>query len=166
MITSIEDYEKGVYELPFSSITAKQLECYIDEFEPQYLNDLLGCELANLFIDDLDNGLPQSERFLNIYNEFCVSDYCSYLKSLGMKIMIKGFIYWEYGITLTADLSMLGANNSTGENQVVTKQSATRLLPNYNRSIDTYDAIQRFICNNKEVYPEFKGTEKGYAGII
>lgn len=166
MITSYKDYQTGVYQLPFSSISAKNLTSYIAEFEPEYLSDLLGCELADLLNADLDENTPQSERFIKIFEPFCETIRCEYTKSLGMKIMLKGFMYFKYGNSLTNDLTSVGAKNNDSENASTVKASATRLISNYNRSIQTYKSIQDYICENADTYPEFKGVEKEFISFL
>lgn len=167
-ITKHTDYETGVYKLPFSSITKKDLTSYIDTYELKYLQDLLGCELAKLFIADLTGveNAPTEDRFIYIYNAFCNDETCHFERSEGIKVMLQGFMFWEYGKTLTTELAMNGAVDSSSENSTRGKQSGTKLLSNYNNSITSYTAIQEYICGNEEIYPEFKGKRKEYTSFL
>lgn len=165
-ITKTIDYKTGVYQLPFSHITKDDLSVFIEELEPIYLDDLLGCELAELFIADCNNGVFTEPRFQVIYDQLCNESFCEYKRSLGIKIMLKGFIYFEYGRTLTNQLLMEGAQRSISENNTNVSQFSTRIIPNYNRSVDTYKAIQQYICDHKSDYPEFKGKDKNYSSPL
>lgn len=166
-ITKYTDYQAGVYKLPLTDHTVSELTSFIGTYEKIYLEDLLGCELAALFIANLDgDGIPVDPIYKTLYDSFCNDNACEFQRSLGMVIMIKGFIFWEYGKTLTVSLGSVGATQSDGENTVSAKQSATKLIPNYNRSIGTYSAIQQYICENRDVYPTFKGRIKEFTGFL
>jgi len=168
-ITKISDFEAGRFRLPLNPDLIKQLDAFIDENEECYLEDLLGCELATLFIADLDvDNIPQTPRFVQIMDKFCEDvNECGYrIKSAGIKEMLKGFIYFYYGRSLTSILSSVGSIKASGENSQPSLQASTLLRKNFNYSIDTFQAIQEYICINPETYPEFKGIERNYIGLV
>ena len=73
---------------------------YIESNQKEFLIDLLGATLYDLFIADLDpsTGLPLSTRFLNIFNAFHLDDTIGtgeQKKSKGIKVMLKGFTYFN-----------------------------------------------------------------------
>lgn len=115
----------GIYSTAKDEFTAAEVQVFIDQHEPHYLLNLLGVELYNLFIADLNDDVPQSQRFLNIYNAFTEqgdgngfifytgSPFCpcvqpsvtggllpgqqqAIYQSFGMKDMLLGFVYLEY----------------------------------------------------------------------
>lgn len=58
----------GLYKIAQDNNTADILAAYIEKYEQKYLIDLLGFELYELFIDDLDvSDEPQTARFVTIY---------------------------------------------------------------------------------------------------
>ena len=99
-ITSINDYKAGGYSLPLNDVTKKDLITDLNRYERKYLCDLLGYEVFNLFIADLDTGtnIPTEQRFTDIFNELNVSSECHGGKfiSFGIKEMLKGFVSFEY----------------------------------------------------------------------
>jgi hypothetical protein len=166
-ITKLSDYEAGRFALPQNQISNKQLIQFIVEVEPEILNKLLGCELAKLFIDDLSNE-PKEDRFIKIYDPFCedVNNCGRILDSNGIVNMLKGFIYFYYGRTLSSRLTSVGAKKVDSENSTNTKESSTALIRNYNYGVETYKAIQEYICLNAEIYPEYNGINKKLIGYL
>ncbi len=167
-ITTIDQYKGGVYALPLNDQYTKTFMAFVAEYEPIYLQDLLGCELSKLLIADLTaSNIPQADRFKSIWNPFCIDEDCdTLLRSEGIVEMLNGFIYWEYGKTLTNILGKSGSKRNNDENSNDVPDSGTELLPNYYRSIEAYQAIQDFICLNESDYPEFNGQMKEYAPMI
>lgn len=168
-ITQISDFEAGRFALPRNPDLMKQLDAFIDENEECVLDDLLGCELAALFIADLDvDNIPQTQRFIDIMNKFCVDvNECGHIiKSNGIKQMLKGFVYFYFGRSLSDILSTVGAIRASGENSKQALQASTLLRNNFNYSIDTFQSIQEYICLNPEEYPEYNGVERNYIGLV
>jgi len=168
-ITNISDFRVGRYALPQNQDSIKQLDAFIGEYENDLLDELLGCELASLFIADLDvDNVPASPRFVAIMDKFCQDmGLCRVqLKSLGIKEMLKGFVYFYYGRSLTDVLTTVGAKRASSGNSENTQQAATLLRKNYNLSVNTYKAIQEYICINSVDYPEFNGINKVHLTLI
>ena len=72
----------GYYDISTDTFTGIDLETYISDIEPIALRRLLGVELYNLFIADLDgNGVPQTAIYQAIYNAFDVDYNCTIISS-------------------------------------------------------------------------------------
>ena len=59
------------FYIPFNASlcgSVEQLQGYIERYEKKYINQLLGVDLANLFIADLVDQIPQQDIYLAIYN--------------------------------------------------------------------------------------------------
>lgn len=161
IVLETSDFEEGFYRIPFSEYTEVSLQEVINDKEEYYLSMLLGIELKDLFVADLSGGVPVSAIYLDIFNPFIKDiNECKY-QSLGIKTMLKGFIYWEYmreanyKVSESANLSVLNENSSALEfenNEILAEKR-------YNRSKFTGDAIQQFICDNDDVYPTYDGEE-------
>lgn len=142
--------------------TEDDLQTYIDEFEVEYLQEMLGCELYELFVADLVNGVPQTQIYIDIYNKFCIDDdLCGTQRvSEGIVKMIEKFIFWEYikdqKVKDTSSGNVVNVNEASRE----TVFSATRVFDTYNKAIKSYKAIQWFICENSSDYPKFNGSNK------
>ena len=68
-----------------------QLDFFIEKYENYYLVRLLGAELYTLFIADLtvtNPQIPQTSRFLNIFNLFNIDDNNCIVISEGIREML------------------------------------------------------------------------------
>ena len=168
-LTQLSDYQVGRYKAPLNQFDAKDLLSDLPFWEDKYLCDLLGNELMELFIADLDSdNVPQTERFQKIYNKLVFIDHCQNVKrrSLSMLDMIKGFVLFEFSIAIENQSSLVGTKGNKSENSKKMPMSSSKIPELYNHSIDYYEAIQVYICQNYEDYPEFAGVVKTYLSII
>ena len=161
-IVQISDF-KGFHKLTVTSYNDYLIQSYIDRYEDDYLNKLLGCDLKDLLIADLIGGVPTNPDYLAWFNPFCeevVSCYnkCT-LESKGLKDMLKGFIYYHY----TRD--NVNIQHATGVSKV--QSEISNKLDNinlertaeirYNESVGSYKAIKSKVkgtkcyCKNKDV---------------
>jgi hypothetical protein len=93
------DFGKGKWELATGIYEQQKINGYIDLYTNRLLAELLGVDLYNLFVADLDpiTFVPQDPVYLAIYNAFMhEGGNCNIIISDGMVDMIKGFIYFEY----------------------------------------------------------------------
>ncbi len=70
------------------------LDTYIEKYEKDFLISLLGAELYLLFIADLDTAIPQvpqTTRFLDLYNSFDIDEDNCIRSSEGLRKMIVQF---------------------------------------------------------------------------
>jgi len=159
-----------ISESDFSDIIATdvyseaELTLAIDEFEKPLLYELLGIELYDLFVADLDvNGEPQAAKYLTIYNAFVkeINDYM--VTSQGMKKMLVQWVYFYYARTQSQNNSIQGNVQSQGTINQPSTMSYGTLVTNYNKCIDNFRAIQTYIESVKDTdYPTFKGVYKEY----
>lgn len=183
-LTKPSDY-KGSVKIAQNDFDTDFLQDYLDEKEPDYLRDLLGCELYDLFVADLINGIPQTQRFIDIYNAFCndidsicfidpiwnawfIESFCfnEQNRSRGVMEMLKGFMYFEYVRDQPIANSSVGPNVSVGIASDLVPLNSTAIKKAYNKSIKDYWNIQFFIQDNETDYPEFNGVIKRSISIL
>lgn len=175
----------GYYKIAQDGNSATLLTAYIEKYEKEYLVDLLGYDLYLLFIADLTANVPQTTRFLTIFNElsyntnsgdvvFIPSEYndSDYAKryrqkskvptlSTGIIKMLKGFIYFEFVKEYGVQVSQTGVVIGKNENSDTSDSKALGLVESrYNDSINSYKVIQNYINANSEMYPEYEGVNK------
>lgn len=152
----------GFYQIGRTNFS--ELQVYIDDLEPERLRDLLGCDLYDLFIADLDgNGNPQTQRFIDIFNPFCDDDGNTegiQQRSQGIPVMLKGFVYYDYVKDSGFSNLITGNVKNDFSNSAIATSVEYGLRQRYNRAIRSYEAIQWFICDNSATYPEYNGIEK------
>jgi hypothetical protein len=158
-----QDFKDGVITLAVTKLTEDRLQIFIDTFQKNYLQDLLGCELYDLYIADLNGtGDPQTQRFIDIYNAFCLDeDKCQrQVRSIGIFEMNKRFIYFEWERQNKTKNSQTGPVVNQNEVSREADFSEAGLYRIYNEAVKTYQAIEWFICDNLTVYPEYNGINK------
>lgn len=163
MFLSTTDFT-GVYQISngASSQDAK-IDEYITDNQEDFLIDLLGCDLYDLFIADLVNDVPQTQRFIDIFDKFCIDDTVGTGKqkrSKGIKVMLKGFTY--YNIVRDSDFFNTISGNVRNDMSNSSAVSGVEMGINerYNIAVGSYWAIQWFICDNLTDYPEYNGVSK------
>jgi hypothetical protein len=160
-VTSSEFNNK--FELSVGMYSDDKIQAYIDRYEESYLVQLLGVELYNLFIADLDvSNVPQASRFVKIFNPFNEQVAFSLMMSKGIKDMLMGFIYFEYLKDLITQTTSVGVVKPEEQNSKVITAHTT-IYGKYNESIKTFNAIQDYIFFNMNTYTEFRGIGKQYA---
>lgn len=157
MITTPNDYT-GFYQIAGNSFSDDELETYIVEQQRERLIDLLGINLYNLFIADLDeNNEPQTTRFQEIFNPIAVDVNGVQTRSKGIPTMLKGFTYYNF----VKDSDFVNTITGNVKNDFSNSKTAMAvqygLYQRYNTAVMTFEAIQQYICDNSETYPEFNG---------
>lgn len=149
----------GEYKLSQSRFT--ELDTYILKYEKYYLLRMLGNDLYNLFIADLNGAtpqVPQSARFLAIYNPFNTIPSCdSLVISEGMKVMLIQFIYFHYLRDSNHFNTIAGQVTNNTENSNNTPYQGN-LIEVYNSGVVNYSNIQQKIEEDLVTYPETLGS--------
>ena len=151
-IIQIADFAGTQYSLPEQKYISYQN--YLDKYEKRFLVNLLGADLYDLFIADLVSGVPQTQRFIDIYDAFAIDDNNSVRYSEGMKVAALQYVYF-YAVR---DLSVKKTNTGVvfNNNEVSTGPfySGYNIVEAYNEAIKNAKEIQWYICDNDDVYPE------------
>ncbi len=148
----------SVYKLPQDTLTVDRLQSIIDEWEQRNLRYLLGGVLYELFIADLVNGVPQSQRFINIYEPFFYTEYGCVIESEGMKTMLLGLVWGRYVELYDVSNTTQGTKSLSSANSENIGLQNSKMYDFYNNGVDSYRAIQYAICQNSTDYPEFEGV--------
>jgi hypothetical protein len=146
----------GKWSIATDDYTDDHLNDYINTYEKRFLVFLLGSELFDLFQADLVAQVPQTARFISIFNEFYIDDGSCVFVSEGMKKMLLGMVYFQY----VRDQSLKNTVSGTVRNQaeLATQQPAfNSVVQRWNQSTDTFQNIQWYICDNSTTYPEYNG---------
>lgn len=156
------DFGKGKYELHHGMYEQAKIQQYIDKYEKQTLIKLLGVELFNEFVLDLVGNVPQSAKYLKIYNPFeYENDSCNIHISEGMIDMVKGFVYYQYLKDLTNTVAISGNVRPKGENSENVSTLNSMIYTRYNDSVRTLKSIQFYICDYSNDYLNYNGVTMG-----
>ena len=145
---------KGQTETAKDIFTTSDLQLYLDKFEVRYLQELLGCELYEEFAIDFAilGNTPTDPKFIAIWNMFCKDDSCHIHRSEGIVEMLSLFIYFEYLRDQPVKNNIAGPQLNDQANSTMATSTQTNMFTNYNEALESYNAIQWYICNNPDNY--------------
>ena len=171
ILIASNDFNNGEYVINNNDNTKQNLKEFISNYEKAYIYELLGIELGNLFIADLDSitNKPQTQRFIDIYEPIFFKKYNKIYQSKGLKEVLKGLVYGEFTNSQNYKNTINGNTQSiyqVGETGETVSSLRNGVIIKYNKSVSSFYAIQLYICDNKTVYPEFDGVTKDYASSI
>lgn len=151
----IDSFTTGKLKIPTTKFTLDDLQECIDEQEESVLVDLLGLDLYNKFIADFDN-LPVNEfseaRFISIYDKFWLYDNCYRIKSEGIFEMLRYNIYFMYMREIDTSKRSTGFQQEISDNATRVSAKSAGIDNIYNKFVNTYQAIQQYICRNPQDY--------------
>lgn len=168
----------GRWNVSLNKFGEDDLQEYIDSYTNEIMRDLLGCELMTLFsldlVADVDGrDVPQTAIYIDIYAKICddtlLTCCCgcdTNMDSYGMIDMLKSMIrfYWLRDQKYKQTVS--GTSVMDSENSVVIKSTHYGLTKQYNRGIESYQAIQCYIDNNSTDYETYNGKCKSLVGWL
>lgn len=163
-----EDFlENPLYDIALTFQAETELPKLIEVIEKDILEELLGCDLYDLFIADLNGDVPQIPQaaiYLNIFNSICIDE--DSIRSYGIKDLLMAFVYFEWHRYNQNKSVSSGIVRADSENTSLANLTSTNIYEKYNRGIKSYQAIQRYICDNSTDYPEYEGMKKQFASWI
>ena len=76
-----------------------------------------------------------------------------------MKEMLKGVIFFHYvrDNNMYHTITGLVSNNNENSNAEIKEKGGQYITQKYASALETYSAIQQYIKDNSDVYPEYKG---------
>lgn len=156
-ITTPSDYT-GQYKITKNKHNQDDVQTCIDSVEDSILFELFGVDFKAIVLDGVANLDPIYEV---LFDPFTFQDSCDRIwQSKGVKEMLLGFVYFEWYATHSVAVTIDGQRENESENS----KSASSLKSNnekrYNDAVKTYRAIQAYIIEHLEDYPEFKGQSK------
>lgn len=162
-ILDIADFDSGKSEINYNSYQEVNLQAYIDRYEKEYLIELLGVTEYNAFIADLVSGVPQSAKYLVIYNSLAVEINSCNITTNGMKEMLKGFIYFHYVRDNMVNQTTVGSKQTESENSKNISATSAFIQSRFNDSVDDFKNIQYYIEENDGDYTDYNGQKIGYS---
>lgn len=170
-ITKLSDYTDR-FAIAQNRLTESKLQASIDFYEPVYLKKLLGKDLYDLLIADLDpvTGLPTTQRFIDIWEPIYIEDnhcFCSHnLTSEGIPEMLKGFVFFEYTRKQNQKNTIVGNVKGDAENSTNIDNQNSYMIEIFNWSVMYYKTIRHILITEPDIYPEYKGRDMDFSTII
>tara|TARA_R110000744_G_scaffold148351_2_gene261395 strand:- start:11112 stop:11612 length:501 start_codon:yes stop_codon:yes gene_type:complete len=133
-----------------------QIDFYIEKYERKYLLGLLGAELYTLFVADLtatNPQIPQTTRFLDIFNSIQLDEGSCIITSEGIRKMLTQLIYFHY----VRENQVENTAGGTVRNAVELGTNASFMgneVQAHNEGVRNSHAIQWVINDKSDIYPE------------
>lgn len=168
-ILQIADFEEGIYTIPLAANQEAILQEYLNDIECEYLPRLFGVDLSDLFIADLVGGVPQTQRFIDVFDKFQVQPEDCFIgdeiyQSLGIKELLKRIVYFFYIRGSFVRLTNNGPKITVSENSENPNPLFNEMFTRWNEAVDYWIAIQyRMSTEDPNTYPEYKGVREQYA---
>ena len=162
LIVDTTDFSSGKYKVSQSIHT--DLALYIARYEKQMLVELLGAELATLYIADLTNKVPVTAKYLSLHNAFFEDDGDKIRSSSGVKDMLLGFIWFEYTRDLVVKNTINGLTKNLSEASEGIQFTENVIYQFYNEAVRTHNTIQWYIDEHATDYLEYNGQCKQITG--
>lgn len=161
-IVQTTDFATGDIKISQNNTGENDLEIVITGVENDILPDLFGNELYDLFIADLaepTEGEPTDQRFIDVFEPFRKEiGSCEILKSEGIKRMLMWFIFAEYSRDQSFQNTVTGTVMNKAENSNIVSGAKSGWAIKYNKGVDSYNDIRRFMHEESETYPEGEGV--------
>ena len=163
----------GRYQIPQPFNGDVTLQEYIDHYSNYYFNNLFGAELYQEYLTGIGTSDPIYTKLrdpfaedIQLYDDIDERFCNQVLISEGVDKMLICLIYAHYQRedlpTPTAG-GNITINPSGGE---LENDDRTNVFNIYNQGINTYQAIQQYIVENRTDYPNFKGEYRGKTWLI
>lgn len=162
-ILNISDFDQGKSKIAYNTYQQSDLQEYIDRYEKQYLIELLGVVEYKALIADLVNGVPVTQKFIDIFNPIAEEIHDENVNTRGIKEMLEGFIFFHYVRDNMVTQTTGGSKRTESDNSQNISWTSALIQSRFNDSVDDYRGIQYYIENNDVDYPDFNGKHMGYS---
>lgn len=157
-ITTTSDFKNGQYKININKHNELNVQACIDSVEELALIQLFGVEFKDIVLQGVVDLDP---IYVKLYDPFVFQDSCDRIwQSKGVKEMLLGFIYFEWYATHSVAVVLDGQRENESENSKVASSLTANNEKRYNDAVKTHRAIQAYINENLDIYPEFKGKGK------
>lgn len=119
---------------------------------------ILGVTLGNAVIEYIGDPDPVNDDFDYIINPFQLDSDCGIIESKGLKYAVMGQIYFSRQIGAKMQInSVSGSMTPSVESAENSSTVHSVVFDKTNDTIRTIHAIQRYVADNRDKYPDFNG---------
>lgn len=147
---------------------AQEVESFIDQYEPEYLNCVLGLGLYRAFLQGTEGSGTPAQRWADLLHgaDFTYRG-CLYrwpgftpLAPAPKISPIAYYVFYQYVNNKVTDFHLVGEIASDTDNNRNTSPT-DRLVDTWNRLVDLNRLLYQFLKVNKAVYPEWQESCAG-----
>ena len=165
ILVQTTDFESGENQIAQTIQTTPLLQTYIDRYEEIFIKQILGVDLGQLFIDDIQ-GLDSDSSAIEDRFEVLIDPLIyqtsdgSILSTYGIKDILCKMIFFEYVTANQARHTQSGVTlNQSEVSTTMSPESATRYAEaKWNDAVGQIRTIQYYCSRFKSSdYPEYNG---------
>ena len=157
MILETSDFDNGITKLGQNDLIEADLETYFtDAIETAMIYMIMGKIEGDLFIADLDvNGEPQTAKWTAIFSEFNWVYGSSTWFNIGLKEILKYFVYSEY-VGGQGVFNQIGGNYSLNQEASTPESLVKKADVIWNRGVMNVANLQSYMNDNLASYPDLE----------
>ena len=157
MILDADDFDSGYARIAQDDLDIADLETYLtDAKETAIIYSIMGKTEGDLFIADLDvNGEPQTAKWIAIFSEFNWIYGSSTWFNIGLKEILKYFIYSEY-VGGQSIINQMGGNSSINQEASTPEGIIKKSTIVWNRGVLNTNNLQAYMNDNISDYPDLE----------
>lgn len=129
---------------------------FIDTYEPEYLQNVLGYDLWKAFDEGTQGSGTPDQRWIDLLEgkEF---DYCgTTLKLIGFNnAPIQNYVYYQFLDNEASNTTLTGGSTPASEN-AKRVNSIDKMVDAWNRMVTYNEILWKFLQKYEDVYPEWK----------
>lgn len=132
---------------------------FINQYEPEFLQCVLGFDLSQAFVDGLEDSLPE-QRWFDLANgkNYTYKGYNNKwqgFENTTKQSPIANYVFYQFVIFKSTDFVLTGRVVSETDNNR-TVNSIDELVDAWNRMVDMNMNLLGYLRANKSLYPEWK----------
>ncbi len=162
-----QDEFKGDIQITQSADISSNLTEIIEKSEKKYLRLLLGDDLYLKLIADLNNGIPQTQKYKDLMDGVTYSNGARNIIYDGLRQMLRYFCYSEYIKINYVDTSIGFVKqdkvNSDNIGNLFTEDNSNKA---FNKGLQLYKSAYVFIIYKLDDYPTFSYTDLKYKSLF
>lgn len=152
------------YKLTTTDFNETQLDAYVTRYSEITLIELFGKELYDLWVTGIGGSDPIYEFLRDPFTEQL--DCGLILNSRGTDDILLGVVYFYWSRDIMTQQTSNGPVEKAGENSTIASSYRANIQSRWDEAVNSYQAIQKYICDNSDVYPTFKGLPKTFLNIF
>lgn len=125
-------------QLPNISLQGNDIQAYINQYEPEFLEKLLETDLYAAYIED-----PTDARFVTL------------LGTPNFKTAIVCYVYWFYQYA-SSSVTMNTGQGQPKKQNAVTVSPYPKMVYSWNKMVKYNKATNKYLKDNADTYPEYK----------
>lgn len=165
ILLSLSDFTT-LFSLAQATASNPTLQAFIDKYEASYIKRILGVELGEKFITDVQGEDADSDeiesRFQILIDGFTKQDSCGHImENRGMKEILAALVYYHYVTETQAKHTQSGVTLNQAEvSTILSPENATRFgEQKWNGALSSIEAVQWWCdVEDRANYTEYNGT--------